>query len=71
VIIWKRLSHENILQLIGATMDGGKYRMVSPWMENGDIVRFLRKNYETSPNPLKLVRRMFHLAHRFTDSRRS
>jgi hypothetical protein len=40
-------------------MDGGKHRMVSPWMDNWNIVEFLRKNPEA--NPLKLARPVFTL----------
>ena len=69
VIIWKRLSHPNILPLFGATMDGGKYRMVSPWVGDKNIVEFLRENLET--NPLKLARLVFHFARGIADFGRS
>jgi serine/threonine protein kinase len=54
VITWKRLSHPNILELIGVMIDEKQYSMVSPWMENGNIIDFLRENHQA--NPLKLVR---------------
>ena len=53
VVTWKRLSHPNILELIGVMADEKKCSMVSPWMENGSIVEFLRGNSQA--NPLKLV----------------
>ena len=65
VITWKRLSHPNILELIGVTMDEKEYSMVSPWMENGNIVEFLREDLQA--NPLKLVRPMLHFVHHFVD----
>jgi hypothetical protein len=41
-------------------MNEEEYSMVSPWMENGNIIEFLRENLEA--NPLKLARHMFHFA---------
>ena len=53
VVTWKRLSHPNVLELIGATMDDTAYTTVTLWMENGSIIDFLRKDVEA--NPLKLA----------------
>jgi len=53
VITWKRMSHPNILELIGVIMDDKEYGMVSPWMDNGNIVEFLREDLQA--NPLKLL----------------
>ena len=39
--------------------------MVSPWMENRNILEFLRGNPEA--NPLKLARPVFHFVHDDTD----
>ena len=66
VIVWKRLSHPNILELIGVTMGDGEYTMVSPWMENGNIVEFLRENPEA--NPLKLVYTTFRFIRLLTEA---
>ena len=52
VIAWRCLSHPNILEFLGATLEGG-HSVVSPWMKNGNIIQFLRKNPQA--NPLKLV----------------
>jgi len=38
-------------------MGDGKYAMVAPWMENGNIMEFLKENLQA--NPLKLVRIVF------------
>lgn len=54
VITWKRLSHPNILELIGVTMNDRECTMVSPWMECGNIMSYLRENRDV--NPLELVR---------------
>jgi hypothetical protein len=40
-VTWKSLHHPNVLQLIGVTMTGGKFVMVSKWMGNGNIVEFV------------------------------
>jgi hypothetical protein len=47
-------------------MDGEKYAMVAPWMENGNIVEFLREDLQV--NPLKLARTMFYFTHLFIES---
>jgi Protein tyrosine and serine/threonine kinase len=40
--IWKRLSHPNVLQLHGVFDPlGPSPGLVSPWMENGDITKYL------------------------------
>ena len=53
VVGWKWLRHENILPFVGVTSIPSSFSMVSAWMENGDIMRFLR----TTPNqnPFTLV----------------
>ena len=67
-IIWRQLSHPNILPFYGVhfledTLDN-KICLVSPWMENGNMVEFLdRRNrmapYTDTTNCVSLVRR-FH-----------
>ena len=53
--MWKNLSHPNILDLIGVpdTLEDGRLSMVSEWMPNGDITRYVRDN---AGNHLGLVR---------------
>lgn len=53
VITWRRLSHPNILELIGVMMDDGGCAMVAPWMDNGNIVDYVRE--EPHVNPLRLL----------------
>ena len=42
-------------------MDGKEFAVVVPWMENGNIIKFLREDLEA--NPLKLARTTFHSMH--------
>jgi hypothetical protein len=41
---WKSLSHPNVLSLLGVTMSGKHFAMVSEWMVNGSINEFVRIN---------------------------
>ncbi|KAH7340115.1 kinase-like domain-containing protein [Rhizoctonia solani] len=40
--VWSKCNHPNVLELIGVTHYRGQVAMVSPWMENGDLLTFLR-----------------------------
>lgn len=57
VVIWKNLSHPNILPFIGAAMvtepNHEKYEIVSEFMENGNIRSFIGQN--AGANRLELV----------------
>ena len=50
MVIWKHLSHPNVLLFIGAAMviSGeevpGKYEIVSEFMENQSIIAFIKRN---------------------------
>jgi len=50
-------------------MDGKEYTMVTPWMENGTIINFLRKKPQA--DPLKLARNTFHFVRLLTQPGRS
>ena len=54
MIIWKRLSNPNILPLIGAYMHGPELVMVSEWMDNGNVKKYLQRN--SHANKPSLVR---------------
>ncbi|CAE7172820.1 unnamed protein product, partial [Rhizoctonia solani] len=42
---WSRLKHDNIHQLLGIIIFKGQYLgMVSEWMENGSVYKYMRKN---------------------------
>jgi len=51
--VWRGLRHPNVLPFIGAVTLGPKLYMVSPWMENGDLRRFLKRTL--GANYLKLL----------------
>ena len=55
IIVWKHISHPNILPLLGVSFSTHPYsfRMVSPWMKNGDVMEYTRSN--PSANRLQLV----------------
>ena len=40
--MWRFLQHPNILPLIGASMSGDRFMMVSDWMSNGNINEFIK-----------------------------
>ncbi|KAF9644225.1 kinase-like protein [Thelephora ganbajun] len=54
VIIRRCLCHSNVLPLLGVTMNGNQFVMVSEWMDDGNINEFLKKN--TNVNRLELLR---------------
>lgn len=49
----KRLRHPNILPFIGSVILGSDIFLVSPWMDNGNMTGYLRKDPDA--NCLKLV----------------
>ncbi|KAJ7633427.1 hypothetical protein DFH06DRAFT_692077 [Mycena polygramma] len=56
-LIWRQLSHPNLLPFFGAYFLEGTRRqlcLVSPWMENGDMDRYLKDN-PVGVNRLSLV----------------
>jgi hypothetical protein len=45
VAIWQGLRHENVLPLLGITLDFGRYMsFVSPWLANGSLIQYLERN---------------------------
>ena len=55
IISWKYLSHPNILPLLGVSIstDPRGFRIISDWMQNGDVMRYTRTNPKA--NRLRLV----------------
>lgn len=51
VAILKKLSHPNVLPILGFTTEG-QLRMVSSWMENGNIVNYLKTHRKKVRIPL-------------------
>ncbi|KAJ6581711.1 kinase-like domain-containing protein [Mycena capillaripes] len=43
-LIWRQLSHPNLLPFFGLYYTEGRLCLISPWMDNGNIMEFLRKN---------------------------
>ncbi|KAJ7084501.1 kinase-like domain-containing protein [Mycena crocata] len=43
-VIWRQLCHPNVLPFFGIYDLQGRLCLVSPWMENGDLVEFLKNN---------------------------
>jgi len=50
---WRGLRHPNVLPFIGTFVQNSTIYMVSPWMSNGDILRYLKNNPEA--DRLKLL----------------
>ena len=40
--MWSALHHPNVLPLLGATMTGARFTMVSEWMKDGNINEFVK-----------------------------
>ncbi|KAJ3876349.1 hypothetical protein F5051DRAFT_37494 [Lentinula edodes] len=45
-LVWRQLKHPHILPLLGVNMELflPSFCLISPWMENKDIITYLRKN---------------------------
>ena len=41
-VMWKRLTHRNILPLLGITTS--PFQLISSWMAGGDLPEYIRKN---------------------------
>jgi len=55
VLIWKRLSHPNVLPLLGVSVSKNPtyFRIISEWMPNGNVTEYVGSNQEA--NRLRLV----------------
>ena len=75
IIIWKHLSHANIMPLLGVLVSADRhcFRILTEWMPNGNVMQFARSN--PNENRLRLVSslavplRFFH-AHRLLSALR-
>ena len=52
-MVWGTLRHPSVLPLLGVTMSENRFVIVSEWMENGNINRFVKKR--TDVDRLELV----------------
>ena len=57
--MWKALRHPNVLLLLGVIMTKNMFAMVSEWMPNGNINRFVKTHRYT--NRFELVSYLFKL----------
>jgi serine/threonine protein kinase len=48
IVTWKRLVHENILPLTGVSTTLFPFCMISPWMDNGNLIDYVRSNPATN-----------------------
>ena len=48
VVMWKRLSHPNIVPFVGVTT--GPLQIVSEWMPNGTLTEFVEKKSRRESN---------------------
>ena len=49
VVGWKGLRHENILPFVGVTLTPSTFSVVSAWMENGNIMSFIKVTPDQNP----------------------
>ncbi|KAE9384733.1 kinase-like protein, partial [Gymnopus androsaceus JB14] len=54
-LLWRQLKHPNILPLLGVNTDlfSPSFCLISPWMENGNIISYLKQN--TAHNRYKVL----------------
>ena len=45
-VLWNALRHPNVLPLIGVRMTDTEFTMVSEWMPNGSINRYVRERQD-------------------------
>jgi len=67
VLLWKCLNHPNVLAFHGASVNQRQLCIVSPWMENGNVVSYTRNNPKA--NRLLLVSTDRRLTGKKSDSR--
>jgi hypothetical protein len=42
--MWKRLTHSNILPLLGVTVDN--FQLISNWMSGGHLLGYVKNNFD-------------------------
>lgn len=53
--IWKRLKHPNVVPVFGANADFAEFCVVSPWMPEGELLKYLEKH--PGANRVEIVRK--------------
>jgi len=51
-VAWKHLQHPNILPLLGVSLNEHRLALVSEWMENGNINKFIEGNQHVNRSEL-------------------
>ncbi|KAJ7861778.1 kinase-like domain-containing protein [Mycena leptocephala] len=54
-LIWRQLSHPNLLPFFGMYVLDDRLCLISPWMDNGDLKHFLINSSSTSRDRLSLI----------------
>ncbi|KAJ7267300.1 kinase-like domain-containing protein, partial [Mycena rebaudengoi] len=54
-LIWRQLSHPNLLPFFGLYYWDRRLCLVSPWMENGNVLEFLRKTPASEAERISLM----------------
>ncbi|KAJ7267286.1 kinase-like domain-containing protein [Mycena rebaudengoi] len=54
-LIWRQLSHPNLLPFFGLYYWDERLCLVSPWMENGNILEFLRRTSASEAERISLI----------------
>ncbi|KAJ7093746.1 kinase-like domain-containing protein [Mycena epipterygia] len=54
-LIWRQLCHPNVLPFFGLYYLGERLCLVSPWMENGHVMKFLTNKNPTNTDRLSLI----------------
>jgi serine/threonine protein kinase len=62
VVVWKRLSHPNILPFWGVSR-ASPFSLVSPWMSHGSIRSYIKQNPESDRKPWVSLLVSFGLDH--------
>lgn len=57
-LLWKQLHHDNVLPFLGLDADTfpGFVCMVSPWMQHGTILEYIRDTNPSAKGMTRLVR---------------
>ena len=61
-MVWKILRHPNVLPLMCASMNGNEFVMVSEWMDNGNVMDYLKKKADVDRSPLVIFFSPVHLS---------
>ena len=51
-VAWKHLRHLNILPLLGVSLNEHRFALVSEWMENGNINKFIEMDQHVNRSEL-------------------